>query len=342
MIANVNSAMRSGNAETVAQAADYISRIQEESSVSLADIPAEARAMALQITDAQRAGIDVDVAIENARKFAYGLTDSEKAVIKDETQALSKELAGSLQGAVDADVEDGGFDTGIFSRVPDVPAMMTADYRNSFGRFMTLTGGNSGQAQKLAYDSLKSTWSVSETGGPKRFMKYAPEAIYSVQGSNNHWIEDQFNEEMEIAGADGAVLAIDKGTAREEQPSYPVLVPDANGLLQPMRGDNGENLTWRPDYKATEEYKEVSNAPREAIVSAKKQREINLTKRANTIRRGIQSRVLSREFIPFNERADFLKSEQGKEWIDDAVSGMIQSGRIDEAEAKEARNAFGI
>ena len=343
MVSNVNAAMRSGNVEQVALMSDFISRIQEESPASLKDTPMESRAISLQVSDAQRAGMDVEIALEQARKSAYGLTDSEKDVIRLTTQEISKKLPSSLQSAVNSDIDEGGFDTGIFSNVPDVPPMMLADYRNSFGRFMSMTGGDSDQAEKLAYDSIKSVWGVTETGGPKRFSKYAPETIYAVPGSNNHWVEDQFNEEMEGIGAEGAIIAIDKSTAREAQPSYPVFVPNkTTGILEPLRDDTGTNLTWRPEYKLTEEYQSVSAAPALAIESAKKQRGINLDKRANTIRRGIQSRVLSAEFIPADERADFMASDEGRQRVESAINNMVSIGKIDEAEAKEARNAFGI
>jgi len=302
MISNVNAAMRSGNVEQVALMSDFISRIQETGAGSLQDIPAESRAIALQVSDAQRAGMDVEVALEQARKSAYGLTDSERDVIKITTQEASKALPKGLQGAVNQDVEDGGFDTGIFSNVPDVPPMMLADYRNSFGRFMEMTAGDSDQAQKLAYDSIKSVWGVTETGGPKRFSKYSPETIYAVPGSNNNWIEEQFNSEMAELGSEGAILAIDKGTARESQPSYPVFVPNGEtGILEPLRGESGENVTWRPDYKLSDEYKALAGAPTLEIANAKKQRKINLQKRANVIANSIQARVLNREFIPFND-----------------------------------------
>lgn len=347
MISNVNAAMRSGNVDQVALMSDFMSRIQESTPSSLKDIPEESRAIALQISDAQRAGLDVDVALEQARKSAYGLTDSEKDVIKTTTQEVSKSLPGALQDFVNSSPEDGGFDTGVlgglFNNVPDVPAMMLADYRNSFGRFMEMTAGDSDQAQKLAYDSIKSVWGVTETGGPKRFSKYAPETIYGVPGSDNNWIEEQFNSEMAELGAEGAILATDKSTARETEPSYPVFVPnEETGILEPLRGENQENMSWRPDYKLTDEYKELAGAPTLEIANAKKQRKIDLQKRANVIANGIQARVLNREFIPFNERADFLQSEQGKEFIGQAIDGMLQSRKIDEAEAQEARNAFGI
>ena len=343
MISNVSAAMRSGTAEQAALMGDFLSRAQETTPQSLKDVPDESRAIGLMMVDAQRAGMDIEVAFENAQKFAFGMSDSEKDVIRQETQRVSKGLAGNLQGVVNADVKDGGFDTGILSNVPDVPPMMQAEYRNNFDRFMTLTGGNVEQAEKLAYGSLKKVWGVTETGGPKRFSKYAPESIYAVPGSNNNWVEEQFNEEMEGIGAEGAIIAIDKTTAREDMPSYPVLVPNGQtGILEPLRGENGENLTWRPEYKATEEYQAVSAAPGAAIASAKKQRSINLEKRANTIRRGIQSRVLNIEFIPADERADYMASDEGKQRIGNAITNMLATDRIDEVEAQEARNAFGI
>lgn len=343
MISNVNASMRSGNPEQVALMTDYMSRIQEETPGSLKDIPEESRAIALQVSDAQRAGMDVDAALEQARKNAFGLTDSERDVIRTTTQEVSKALPGALQDAVDLDVDDGGFDTGVFSRVPDVPPMMLADYRNSFGRFMEMTGGNSEQSQKLAFQSAKSVWGVTETGGPKRFSKYAPETIYAVNGSNNNWIEEQFNSEMEVLGAEGAVLAIDKSTARETQPSYPVFVPNGEtGILEPLRVEGQDNVTWRPDYKQTDEYQKLAGAPTLEIANAKRQREIDLTKRANVIANGVNARVLSREFIPANERADFLKSEQGKQFIGEAIVGMVQSGKIDLVEARQAFKGFNV
>ena len=343
MISNVSATMRGGNSEQAALMGDFLSRVQETTPQSLKDVPDESRAIGLMMVDAQRAGMDIDVAFENAQKFAFGMSDSEKDVIKQETQRVSKELAGNLQSVVNGDVEDGGFDKGILYNVPDVPPMMAAEYRNNFDRFMTLTGGNTEQAEKLAYGSVKKVWGVTETGGPKRFAKYAPESIYAVPGSNNNWVEEQFNEEMEAIGAEGAVIAIDKTTAREDMPSYPVLVPDGQtGILEPLRDAEGVNMTWRPEYKATEEYQEVTDAPGEAIASAKKQRGINLEKRANTIRRGIQSRVLNMEFIPADERADYMASDEGKQRIGNAISNMLATDRIDEVEAQEARNAFGI
>lgn len=343
MIANTNAAMRSGTADQALLMADYISRVQETSPSSLKDVPDESRAMALQIVDAQRAGMDIDIAMEAARKNAYGITETEKDVIRIKTQEVAKDLEGGLQSRVNSDIDEGGFDTGIFSNVPDVPAFMLGDYRNSFGRFMALTGGDEEQSQILAYESVKKVWAVTETGGPKRFMKYAPESIYNIQGIGSNWIEDQFNAEMEAAGADGAIMATDHSVARSDAPSYPVLVTnEVTGVIEPMRDESGNLLRYKPEFKVTEQYKDLVSAPGDVIENAKERRARILTRRANEIRRGVQSRVLSMKFIPFNERADFLASDEGKVVIVRAIGNMIAGGRIDEVEAEEARKAFGI
>jgi len=342
IISNVNAAMRSGTTEQVGLMSDYLSRVQESSPASLKDIPQESRAISLQVSDAIRAGIDGDVALEQARKNTFGLTDTEKDTIRNQTQAVSKDLTGNLQTMANQDLDQGGFDTGIFSFVPDVPAAMDGDFRNSFGRFMNMTGGDVEQSQKLAFQATKSVWSVTETGGPKRFMKYAPEVMYNIPGINSNWIEDQFNEEMELAGAEGAIIAIDNSVARESRPSYPVLVQDENGILQPMRDENNALMRYKPDYKSTEDYKELIGEPGRKLESAKKQREINLNRRANQIRRGIQVRVLGNQFIPFNERADFLQSEAGRSEIELAITNMQAADKINALEAQEARNAFDL
>lgn len=346
MISNVNSSMRSGTVEQVGLMSDFISRVQEESPASLKDIPDESRSISLQVSDAVRAGIDPEVALEQARKFTFGLTDTEKDNIKLQTQAVSKDLSGDLQSLANASTDKGGFDAGIFgglfSSVPDVPGAMDGDFRNSFSRFMNITGGNVDQSQKLAFQATKSVWAVTETGGPKRFMKYAPEVLYNVQGVGSDWIEDQFNEDMESIGAEGAIIATDNSVAREEQPSYPVLVAGEDGILEPLRDENNDLLRYKPDYKATEDFKDVSVEPGVRVESAQKQRNVNLERRANKIRRGVRSRVLSSEFIPPKEREAFLKSDEGKASIARAINNMTVAGRIDPSEVDAVAAAFDV
>jgi hypothetical protein len=342
LISNINASMRSGTPEQVALMADVITRIQDVSPTSIKDIPEESRAIALQVGDATRAGVEPEVALEMARNATFGLTDAQKKTISMESQRVAKNLNKSLQSFVDVDIDEGGFDKGAFYRVPDVPAAMLGEYRSTFDNFMQMTNGNAEQAQKLAYQSVRSMWGISETGGDKRFMKYAPESIYGIAGVNDDWIENQFNEEMEAANHLGAVIAIDHSVAREDKPSYPVLVMDENtGLQKPLLDSDNQPLRWRPEFKATDRYQAVVEAPQEKITKAKRQRSISLEKRANEIRRMVQVRVLRGAALPFNERAAFLESEAGKEQVARAVRNLRASGRIDEAEANQALSAFG-
>lgn len=347
VISASNAAMRSGSVEQVTLVSDLLSRVQEESPASLKDIPNETRAISLQMSDAVRAGIDPNVAIEQARKFTFGLTTQEKETINLQSQELSKGLNSSLQSFVGASVAKGGFDKGVFGGfffdVPDVSNAMLGEYRSSFNNFMKMTGGNSDQAQKLAYQAIKSTWGITETGGNKRFMKYAPETIYNVAGYDNEWIEDQFNEDMEGVGALNAIIATDHSTARESSPSYPILVENpTTGLLEPLLDENNIIQRWKPDFKETEQFKEVVDAPSKAIQKSKRKRAQNLERRAGTIRRRIQSRLLRFRDIPFNERRTFLESAEGKDRINTLINNMELQKTISVEEARETRKAFGV
>ena len=343
LISTVNAYMRSGQPDQVGLMSDVLSRIQEDSPAALKDIPEESRAMSLQVSDAVRAGIDPDIAMELARTATFGMTAQQKETIKLQTseKGFSNDLSKSLQSFVDQSVDKGGFDQGIFFGVPDTSPAMLGEYRTSFDRFMQMTNGNVDQSQLLAFQAVKSTWGITETGGPKRFMKFSPEVLYNVPNFGNQWIEEQFNEEMELKGFEGAILAIDDSVGRETQPSYPILTADNEGRLIPVFEDD-QALRWKPDFRATEEFKELMGAPGRALESAKQQRENKLVRRANEIRRGVQSRVLSFEFVPANERKEFLASDRGKRITQSAINNMLAAGRIDAPEAVEARKAFGV
>lgn len=342
VISASSAAMRSGTPEQVALMSDMLSRLQEESPATLKDIPEETRAISLQVSDAVKAGVPVEVAMEQARKFAFGMTAQEKEAISLQSQEHSKSLNGNLQSMVNSDLDQGGFDKGVLYGVPDVSSAMLGEFRTSFDRFMKMTGGNPDQSQKLAYQAVRSTWGVTETGGNKRFMKYAPEAVYKVQGYGDDWIENQFNAEMEAIGAEGALITIDHTTAREEQPSYPVLTTDENGILVPLLDESNMPMRWRPDFKATPQYKAITDMPGEKIEKAKKQRKVNQERRANEIRRGIHSRVFSTVQMPFSERKTFFSTDEGKDAALLAINNMVASGKINEVEANEARKAFEV
>jgi hypothetical protein len=340
LISSINASMRSGTVDQVALMSDVVSRIQEESPQALKDIPDESRAVSLMVSDAMRSGVDAQTALDQARNFAFGMTEAQKTTIRNQSQGLSKDLPGNLQSFANRSVNKGGFDRGIFFNVPDISPAMLGEFQENVDLFMRLTGGNPDQSQLLAFQSIKKTWGITETGGPKRFMKFSPEVVYEIPGFGSNWIEDQFNEEAENLNLTDAIIAIDHTTARESRPSYPVLSQDENGVLQPALNENGEALRWRPDFKATEAYEGLAGAPEQVLAKAKEKRKVKLERRAGQIRRGIESRLFRGQFLSKEERGAFLQTDEGKQRALSAINSMEALGKLSEVEANEARKAF--
>lgn len=339
---NINAVMRSGTAEQVQVFSDMLGRIQEVSPTAVADIPNETRAISLMVSDGVKAGINLDDALEAARQSAYGLTSSEKETIRLQSMEAAKTLDDSLAKLAGRSIEDGGFDKGILYRMPEMDPAMLGEYRNNFNTFMQLTGGNSEQARQLAFDSIKATWGVTELGGKRKYMKYAPERVYHVPGVGDGWIEEQFIEETEAAGYPGATLAPDYETARSGNPSYVVMVQNPEkGRVEPVMDENNQVLRWRPDFKQTRVFDDLVAAPGEKITKAAERRKLNLERRASYIT-GQLRRGLILSGVPRAGLDEYMKSEEAKPEIKRNIENLEALGKIDSVEAEEAKRAFGI
>jgi len=344
VIGSINAAMRSGNPEQVQVMGDLVSRLQEMPNTAnvLRDIPDESRAAAIQISDAVRSGIDPETAIEIARKNTYGITEQQREKIRIETQAVVKELSGFLKDQV-----DDAFDPSpipFFGEEPPVPSGMQADYNVAFEKFMTLTDGNPDQAKELAFGSLRKTWAPTTVGGEKRFMKNAPEAFYSVEGFDNDWMDDQFNEEMEDGGFLGASITSDFNTARSEQPSYPVITTNDSGIIDIVRDEKtGSPLRWKPDFKQTDEYKDLVDKP-DKVATAKERRETLMNRKAKSLRRKIVALASGAgpTRIPPNQRDEFFATEEGKTALANSTVSMVAMGKADKVEAKQMIKAMNL
>lgn len=263
VISGINATMRSGTPEQTFVFSKVIQEISKDpnSANILRDVPADARAVSLQINDSMEAGIDLEVATEIARKNTYGLTEPEKETIKKQMQALRVELPVKLEDKVDE-----FFDPSIipfFGEEPDLNPAIQADFNVSVEKFLTLTGGNADQAVNLAFDSLKKTWGATSIGGDKRFMKYSPEVFYAVPGVGNQWMEKQFNEDMKGLGIKpkNTIITADFSTTSESEPTWPILTTDENGLNVPLFDSDGVLLRWKPDFKSTREFHELRALP---------------------------------------------------------------------------------
>lgn len=340
----VGASMRSGNPDQVLSMANMITKIQDETPAAISDIDSESRTMALQVTDAMRAGVDPETAVEAARKNVYFTTGAERETIKEQTRDVVEKLPQALSDFANRSSAEGGFDVGIFgglfNAVPDIPPAMNADYRIAFDNFITTTGGNVPQAQKLAYQSVKGNWGVTDVGGERRFMKRSPEAVYGFPNFDNEWISEQFEEEMAAAGYEGAQIAFSRDVAREDQPAYPVMVPNEDGVMEPAVNENGVAIKWRPDFKATEQYKELQGM--RPVEDARERRQRKLAQRAGAILRKVRSRTAIRSGLRGDALTEFMGTDEGRQEVSKQLNNLRALGKIDEVELEQAREGFGL
>jgi len=279
----MNAFSRSGAPDQVSVAAEVYGRAQETSPQSIKDLPDETKAILSQVSDAQKSGTDVAIAADAARMAAYGTTSAQREEIKIKTAEFNKDISSTLQDHLDAD-----FDPGMLGDEPDAPPAMQAEYKVGFDRYMLLTNGDSGQAEKLAYQDLKNTWGETRIGGEKRFMKYSPEAVYHINGVDDAWIGEQF--EADLVGYPDATIVVDPSTARSKTPEYAVMVPnEKTGIIEPIFDDNNRPLVWQPDFRQTDQYTDMMEAPGIAVEKAKRQRDINKNRKLQTQKNAVNA-----------------------------------------------------
>jgi hypothetical protein len=323
---------------------ELMKRMEQDSPGSIADFSAESRSMAIQVSDAISNGQDTDVAIEIARKQTYGLTPTQKEEIR--LSSSGKEAKKERLSEFEQMVKD-EFDPfkvpiiGLLKGAPSIPAGMQASYMANFNDFMALTNGNTEQASKLAFDSTKNIWGVTSVGGKRRFVQYPPEANYHVEGFDDQWIEDQMLEETEALGFSDAILGVDDLTSREDAPSYPILTVNDRGFMDVAEDESGRPLRFRPDFKETQEYRDLIDEPGKKLESAKERRAKDMERRANQIRRRINSSVFVSQGIPPNQRDEHLATEEGKADVLRAVGNMLALDQLDQFEAKQTLEAYG-
>lgn len=338
VISGINAAMRSGSAGQVEIMGDIVARLEELPSAAnvIRDIPDESRSLSRQIADMRRSGIETEQAVEIARKTTFGMTEQQKEAIRINTQEVSKDLPSFLEDMVDDKFDPSSIP--FFGEEPDIPTDMQADFNVAFKNFMVLTGGSSDQSKSLAFNSLRKTWSVTDIAGDNRFMKFAPEAFYSVDGFDDQWMDEQFLEEMELEGIDGAVIGVDFNTGRSQTPSYPVMITNDSGFLDIATDGDGNPLRWKPDFTVTDEYKDAVAGPGKRVQKASKRRKDKLVKRADWLRRKITHSTLFG--IPRAEREEFLSSDEGKAKIKRNIRSLLLRDKIDEVEFNQLMGAF--
>lgn len=344
LISGVNAVMRSGSGEQVVAYVELFQRIQQDAPNSIKDFPDESRAIALQVADSVDNGLDHEEAIEIARKNTYGLTPTQKEQYR---QAVSGKVGKERLERFSSMVKDhfdpnDTFLIGAFIGAPDVPVGMEASYMSNFNDFMVMTNGNIEQSEKLAFQSLQRVWGLSEVGGKRRFMQYPPESFYHVDGFDDSWIDDQFLGDMEAAGINDAIIGIDALVSRSDSPSYPIMAPNSQGIMDIVEDENSEQRRFKPDFRKTEEYKELVSAPEKKMLKAEERKAQLMERRARFINRQVNSSIWNEYGVPSTERPEFMSTDEGKKAIRNSISNMLATEKIDYLEANQALEAYGV
>lgn len=121
--------------------------------------------------------------------------------------------------------------------------------------------GNVDEAANAAVKLLQKNWSVSEIGGQRNVMKYAPEKIYPALFGGHEWMDAQMRQVLDLKPGEKFQLLSDDKTLMELQahrndpsaplPSYKVVRVDAYGLPYPVPGRRRFVVT--PEMQARED-----------------------------------------------------------------------------------------
>lgn len=118
--------------------------------------------------------------------------------------------------------------------------------------------GDPEKAKAAAADRMRLRWGVTEVGGSKKIMEYAPEAVYprvGMEGGNHDWIENQARQDLakvdpRFFSPSFEFILVPDGRTRAEYdvyhaqvspdlPSYLVFTKDADGMISPVKSGTG-------------------------------------------------------------------------------------------------------
>lgn len=277
---SVNAQLSNGTPAQKIIGAEIINTIAEKNPNTALQINDTIRARARMISDNVVAGLDPETSVMYAENSVFQKDTPE---YKARKERFSDPKNGEQIKFNKSDY------TKLFRSDPsEVPDAMQADY-DTLNRSYFMDGGlNAKQAADLAREKVKAQWAQTNVDGKKRWMKYAPEAIYGNQAGTD-WIAQQLKDDIskipriyEVGQEPDIFLSVAPSTVRQPDPSYLVFERDKNGVLQPFLTGNGKQAVFKPDFATSAEYvrliKEFNGDKEAAMLAAKNRRKDTITK----------------------------------------------------------------
>lgn len=249
--------IRSGADDDKVFAADLIDRISTANPAALDDFSERDIRVGRLILQHQRDGADAATAVAQAEAAVYEADSNERtrreARLSEEKlpAAAAKWLPGALSEADPAVT----FFNDLYTADAAVPDALAGAFAGRY-RAHFLDTGDDEAARSLALQDIRRQWSPTRVDGAPRWMRLAPEAVYG-NGLDPEWMREQLLTDLQQGGAweggeiEGRVrLQADARTLREAQPSYLVILQDANGAWQPVPDAESPDgvLRWRPQW----------------------------------------------------------------------------------------------
>lgn len=239
-----------GDVEQRVAYSDYLTKVADDNPRALREVDSNVSAMAVSIRKNLDAGLDPERAVAWAQadidKASKETRDFRKSNWKDkkENQKTLKSLVTDLQ-------DEPGFD--LFKTNPRIPDSLQAEYLRLEEQFYVNENVNRKEAAKLAQQQIRQVWQQTEIG-PKRFMKYAPEAFYG-NSAGTEWIESQLLEQTGLTKG-SAALEVNPDTITGDQPSYFITTINEFNSFDILLDENNQPVQFKPDFKSTKEFKE--------------------------------------------------------------------------------------
>jgi len=259
-------ALINGETRDRVQSAALLAQIEQRNPLLLEGFGATERRFAAQINRLRNAGVPAQRAVEMAEaalKADPVERDARAARLRYERlldtadEVVKNEMADGFWGFGEAEVGDA----------------VVGEYRVLFREHFLATG-DAEDAKKLTVSDLKRVWGVTEVGGDKRLMKYPPEnyglAVMDAD-DNAEWMSNQLKEDLRSAGIEGVPILVSDVTTPKQQ-TWAVMV-ERDGLIEPLIGDDGAPVRWRPDWKTSPDRemlkKRIEQQEAEALATAK-------------------------------------------------------------------------
>jgi len=282
--------------EKQAEAADTIQRLLITAPQAANSISREDVAFSSMIKRGVDVGLSPSRAVENAKKAKLVSDTPEYALRKKEVDTL---------------VKDGEFD---FDE-SDAPTAMRAEYQSTAYDLYLNFGMDADQAAETARQLVDSSWGETHVAGDRRYMKYAPEKIYSVKGASDEWINKSLKKSLSTV--DGLPEDIDERlrisvhpkTINTATPAYQLSYVDDRGFEQPIVDKDGMPMLWVPDIRDTDELSEMRKRTRRDIEAALQLRVIKEITGQENVARAIEPVI--DYATQFGKKIDAIKGAVG-------------------------------